>query len=152
MSIKAIVEISFGSLYKYEHDKVNNVLVLDRPLNQAIPVNYGYIENTLAEDKDPLDIFVISDYPIRPLTQVKFDIIAAFKCLDSNVPDHKIVATLKDETHKSLDFYTDAIKQYLETYKKDFKVLEFVGRQEALDILVACQNSYTVNELSGNSR
>ncbi len=54
--VDAIVEIPYGSMYKYEVDKETGQLTIDRPLLSPLPYNYGYIPNTLHGDGDPLDV------------------------------------------------------------------------------------------------
>jgi inorganic pyrophosphatase len=127
------IEISAFSYYKYEMK--NGILVLDRPLNQAIPANYGYFNNTLAEDGDALDCFVLSKSSLVNGSECKVSILGAYKCLDQEVPDHKLICSLEGEIVNPLPIEIDYIKNYLETYKSGFKVLEFVGKTEAEKIL-----------------
>ena len=113
--VKAFIEIASGSKYKYELDKQTNTLVLDRPLNQFIPANYGFIPETLSEDGDPLDVFVITDEPLVPGTICKVNLIGIMFCKDNGIPDHKLVATLKDndiEAHccERLDLIVNYLK------------------------------------------
>lgn len=129
MKLQTIVEIPKNSQYKYEEK--DGKLVLDRVLNQKIPENYGYIPGTLAKDGDPLDVFIASNSPLQPLSEVTVQIIAAFKCIDSGVSDDKLIGIL-DEDNTSIQI--ESIKHYLETYKKDFKIVEFVGESEAIEI------------------
>ena len=60
--VKAIIEIPKGSKGKYEIDKESGLIKLDRALFSAVhyPANYGFIPKTYADDKDPLDILVIT--------------------------------------------------------------------------------------------
>ena len=66
--VNAIIEIPVGTKNKYEVDKENGRVKLDRVLYSAMtyPAEYGYIEDTLAGDGDPLDILVISSEPSFP--------------------------------------------------------------------------------------
>ncbi|MEP6466045.1 MAG: inorganic diphosphatase, partial [Parafilimonas sp.] len=68
--VTAVIEISQGSRCKYEIDKESGLLKLDRVIYSSFyyPVNYGFIPQTYGEDKDPLDILVITSLPIQPLT------------------------------------------------------------------------------------
>ncbi len=148
--IKAFIEIPAFLTYKYELQKDSGILILDRPLNQAIPANYGFISSpeTLAEDNDPLDVFVLSGSPLIAGSECKIEVIGAFLCTDAETPDHKLIATLKDEIpwHRPFDDQTIInIQTYLETYKEGFKVIKQVGKEEALQIL---SNSYTVKNIS----
>src|SRR4028119_2252266 len=66
----AIIEIPFGSSVKYELDKGSGLIKLDRVLYSAVyyPANYGFIPQTLAEDNDPLDVLVLCQEAVAPLT------------------------------------------------------------------------------------
>jgi inorganic pyrophosphatase len=65
-----VVEIPFGSSVKYELDKASGLIKLDRILYSAVyyPANYGFIPQTLAEDDDPLDVLVLCQETVVPLT------------------------------------------------------------------------------------
>src|SRR5437868_11382710 len=95
--VEAIVEIPKGSFYKYEIDKDDGNLVLDRPMNQSIPYNYGFIPETLCGDGDPLDVFIVSYHPIPPLTKVEVVIVGVLKCIDNGEEDDKIIAMIAGE-------------------------------------------------------
>lgn len=142
MIITAIVEMSKGSKYKYEYNKAVNQLVLDRPINQEIPHNYGYIDNTLAPDGDPLDIFIITDAPIPPLTRVFVKVIGAYLCKDGGVSDDKIIGVILDDPSVAtksfvkdygtgLYFSLEDVLTYLKTYKKGFEVSTLASKEVA---------------------
>ena len=90
----AVVEIPTGSKVKYELDKQTGLLRLDRVLYSAVfyPANYGFIPQTYAEDDDPLDVLVLCQEPVAPLTLVQARAIGLMTMLDSGKPDHKILA------------------------------------------------------------
>ena len=90
----AVVEIPMGSSVKYELDKETGMLRLDRILYSAVyyPANYGFIPQTLAEDDDPLDVLVLCQEPVAPLTLVEARTIGLMTMIDSGKKDHKILA------------------------------------------------------------
>jgi inorganic pyrophosphatase len=90
----AVVEIPMGSSVKYELDKETGLLRLDRILYSAVyyPANYGFIPQTLAEDDDPLDVLVLCQEPVAPLTLVDARAIGLMTMIDSGKKDHKILA------------------------------------------------------------
>ncbi|HUE70813.1 MAG TPA: inorganic diphosphatase [Pirellulaceae bacterium] len=90
----AVIEIPSGSSVKYELDKQTGLLKLDRILYSAVhyPANYGFIPQTLAEDDDPLDVLVLCQEPVAPLTLVTARAIGLMTMIDSGKRDHKIVA------------------------------------------------------------
>ena len=68
-----VIEVPMGSKNKYELDKHSGLLRLDRVLFSAVhyPANYGFIPQTLADDDDPLDILVLCQEPVAPLTLIE---------------------------------------------------------------------------------
>jgi inorganic pyrophosphatase len=90
----AIIEIPMGSSVKYELDKRTGMIKLDRVLYSAVyyPANYGFIPQTLAEDDDPLDVLVLCQEAVVPLTLVKARAIGLMTMIDSGKRDHKILA------------------------------------------------------------
>src|SRR4051812_22506129 len=68
-----VIEIPKGSTCKYELDKVSGLLMLDRVLYASVhyPANYGFIPRTHAGDDDPLDVLVLMQEPVVPLTIVR---------------------------------------------------------------------------------
>lgn len=129
--LKAFIEISKNSYYKYELCKISDQLILDRPIGQSIPANYGFIPNTLCDDNDPLDVFVITKWPVIQSSSVKIEIIGMFECIDNGQNDPKLVAQLKDEQYAS-KLEINRIETYLKTYKNGFEVIKFVSKEEAL--------------------
>ena len=130
MIVNAIVEIPKNSIYKYEIK--SRILYLDRVLNQSIPYNYGYIPDTLCEDRDPLDVFILSNRKIYPSTRVEIQIIGGFKCLDGGVSDDKLFGLLVGEK-QPYDFTND-IRSYLTTYKTDFIIQKDLTKEEAIEV------------------
>src|SRR3954463_9211269 len=90
----ALVEIPMGSSVKYELDKRTGMLRLDRVLYSAVyyPANYGFIPQTYAEDDDPLDVLVLCQEALAPLTLVTARAIGLMTMIDSGKKDHKILA------------------------------------------------------------
>src|SRR5512135_2098151 len=90
----AIVEIPFGSSVKYELDKASGLIKMDRLLYSAVyyPANYGFIPQTLAEDNDPLDVLVLCQETVAPLTIIDARAIGFMTMIDSGMHDHKIIA------------------------------------------------------------
>ncbi len=90
----SVIEIPMGSSVKYELDKETGMLRLDRILYSAVyyPANYGFVPQTLAEDDDPLDVLVLCQEPVAPLTLVEARAIGLMTMIDSGKKDHKILA------------------------------------------------------------
>ena len=94
-----VIEIPMGSSVKYELDKRTGLIKLDRILYSAVyyPANYGFIPQTLAEDDDPLDVLVLCQEPVVPLTLVKARSIGLMTMIDSGKKDHKILAVAVED-------------------------------------------------------
>jgi inorganic pyrophosphatase len=95
----AIIEIPFGSSVKYELDKESGLIKLDRVLYSAVyyPANYGFIPQTLAEDHDPLDVLVLCQETVVPLTLIHARTIGIMTMIDQGEKDHKIIAVATDD-------------------------------------------------------
>lgn len=145
----SVIEISKGCKNKYELDKETGMLKLDRVLYTAThyPANYGFIPRTYADDNDPLDVLVLCQEDIIPLTLVDCYPIGVLIMIDGNQRDEKIIAVAEKDPF--LNMYKDVtelpahisseIKHFFEVYKqlegKKTEVEEFLGRTEAEKII-----------------
>lgn len=89
-----VIEIPLGANAKYELDKTSGLIKLDRMLYSAVyyPANYGFIPQTLAEDDDPLDVLVLCQEAVIPLSIVHARAIGLMTMMDTGKHDHKILA------------------------------------------------------------
>jgi inorganic pyrophosphatase len=126
----SVIEIPMGSSVKYELDKKTGLLRLDRILFSAVfyPANYGFIPQTLAEDDDPLDVLVLCQEPVAPLTLVRSRAIGLMTMLDSGKRDHKILAVaLDDPEHQNIQEASQLPPHrlmMLRRFFQDYKLLE----------------------------
>src|SRR6266481_4067817 len=99
--VNAIIEISTGMRTKYEVDKETGLLKLDRILYSAVyyPANYGFIPQTLGDDKDPLDIMILCREDIRPLCLVPARFIGVMLMVDQELGDEKILAVTENDAN-----------------------------------------------------
>jgi len=90
----AVIEIPRGSRNKYEVDHVTGRVFLDRVLFTGFvyPTDYGYIENTLGLDGDPVDVLVLLEYPLFPGVGVSVRPVGVFNMTDDAGIDSKIIA------------------------------------------------------------
>jgi len=118
--INAIVEIPMGSRIKYEIDKKSGLIKMDRILSSSFeyPANYGFIPQTLGEDGDPLDILVISHFPMVPLCLVRSRIIGVMRMVDRLIPDDKIIAVAETDVMQS---HLQSVHQLPEQFFREFK-------------------------------
>ena len=125
--VNVIVEIPKGSSNKYEYDKENNLIKLDRVLFSPVyyPGDYGLIPKTLSGDGDPLDALIISDKPTYPGILVETRAIGVLVMEDMGGLDEKVLCVIKnDPKHKedvdigSIDEHTlKEIVHFFEVYK-----------------------------------
>ncbi len=96
--LPAVIEIPAGSKLKYEIDKATGMLMLDRVLYSSVhyPANYGFIPQSHAGDGDPLDIMVLMQEPVYPLTIVRARPVGGLRMRDDKGEDDKIVAVALD--------------------------------------------------------
>jgi inorganic pyrophosphatase len=126
----SVIEIPMGSSVKYELDKPTGLLRLDRVLYSAVfyPANYGFIPRTLAEDDDPLDVLVLCQEPVAPLTLLNARAIGLMTMLDSGKRDHKILAVAVNDPEyadvRELDGLPSHRLRMLRRFFQDYKVLE----------------------------
>ncbi|QJC30169.1 inorganic diphosphatase [Enterobacteriaceae endosymbiont of Plateumaris sericea] len=93
--INVIIEISSNSKpIKYEVDKKSGILFVDRFISTTMfyPCNYGYINNTLSLDGDPLDVLVPTQYPILPGSVIRCRPIGILNMIDESGEDIKIIS------------------------------------------------------------
>jgi len=90
----AVIEIPKGSRNKYEVDHETGRVYLDRVLYTGFvyPTDYGFFEETLGEDGDPLDVLVLLDYPVFPGVGVKVRPVGVLKMSDEAGGDDKVIA------------------------------------------------------------
>ena len=126
----AVIEIPAGSKVKYEMDKDTGLLRLDRVLYSAVhyPANYGLIPQTYAEDDCPLDVLVLCQEAVAPLTLVRARAIGLMTMVDSGKPDHKILAVAVDDPEYSDLLEASQLPSHrlalLRRFFQDYKTLE----------------------------
>ena len=154
----ACIEISKGSKKKYELDKATGMLILDRVLYTSThyPANYGFIPKTYADDNDPLDVLVLCQEVIDPLTLVNCYPIGIMKMIDSDEVDEKIIAIASNDPsmnhYKTLEelpkHIFNEIQHFFEVYKslegKTTVVSETLGQGAALSAINASIDHYNL--------
>lgn len=126
----AVVEIPMGSSVKYELDKKTGLLRVDRILYSAVyyPANYGFVPQTFAEDDDPLDVLVLCQEPVAPLSLIAARAIGIMTMVDSGKQDHKVLAVALGDPE--FNHFREARElpphrlNMLRRFFQDYKVLE----------------------------
>ncbi len=147
MEFDVLIEIPRGSRNKYEVDHASGRMRLDRTLftSTQYPADYGYIEDTLGDDKDALDaLVVLHGDPLFPGVLVRCRAVGMFKMTDEMGGDDKVLAVpttdprlehLRD-IHHLPEFDRLEIQHFFEVYKelepgKSVEGASWVGRVEA---------------------
>ena len=84
---------------KYEADKDLGLLVVDRFIGTGMryPANYGFIPQTLSGDGDPVDVLVITPYPLVPGVVVPCRPLGILMMEDEAGVDGKVLAVPTDK-------------------------------------------------------
>jgi inorganic pyrophosphatase len=128
--LPSVIEIPRNSHLKYEVDKPTGLLRLDRVLYSAVhyPANYGFIPRTLGDDEDPLDILVLMQEPVEPLTIVRARAIGGLRMTDDKGGDDKIIAVCIDDPafshYHQLAELPPHVMRELDQFFRDYKILE----------------------------
>jgi len=147
--VNAIIEIPKASRAKYELEKESGMLKLDRVLYSSVyyPANYGFIPRSYCDDKDPLDILVLSQIDIVPMCIVEAKVIGVMQMIDNGEADDKIITVAANDM--SVNYMNDIddlpphfvreLKAFFEDYKrlenKTVKIENFQSKAIALDII-----------------
>lgn len=155
-SVDVMIEIPKGSQNKYEYDKEAKVFRLDRVLYSPMhyPAEYGYIENTLAEDGDPLDALVLTSVPTFPGCVIETRVVGVLLMTDDKGPDEKLIGVAEKDPRfnqvQSLDdippHILKEISHFFQVYKdlenKEVKLAGWKGRDDAERILTESIERY----------
>ena len=141
----AIIEVPKGSKYKYELDKDTGLIKVDRVLFSSVqyPANYGFIPRTYCEDNDPLDVLVLGQGPVYPLSMLTAKAIGLMKMKDQGEADDKVIAVHADDPeyahYNSIDelpkHRLKEVRRFFEDYKalenKKVEIEDFFGPDQA---------------------
>jgi len=126
-AIEVVIEIPRGSRNKYEFDHDRGIFVLDRVLYSSVhyPTDYGFIDQTLALDGDPLDVLVVIDEPTFPGCRLLMRPIGMLDMTDEKGHDEKVLGVaMGDPRYSDLHTLSDLgshwlreIENFFETYK-----------------------------------
>jgi inorganic pyrophosphatase len=149
------IEIPKGQRNKYEVDHVTGRIRLDRMLftSTRYPADYGFIEDTLAPDGDPLDALVLLEEPTFPGCLIRCRAIGMFRMTDENGMDDKVLCVVATDPRMShlvdigdvSDFDRLEIQHFFEVYKElePGKMVEagrWVSREAAEAEIDACRS------------
>ncbi|MCB0343241.1 MAG: inorganic diphosphatase [Pseudobdellovibrionaceae bacterium] len=156
-SFPAVIEVPKGSKNKYELDKPTGLIRVDRVLFSSVqyPANYGFIPRTYCEDNDPLDVLVLGQEPVHPLSILIAKPIGLMKMSDQGETDDKIIAVhANDPEYSHYNSISELpphrlaeLKRFFEDYKalenKTVVVEEFLGPTHAIKSIEASIERYS---------
>ena len=157
--VEAVIEIPRGSRNKYEFDHERGVYRLDRVLYSSMhyPTDYGFVDETLAGDGDPLDILVIVEEPTFPGCHLRARPIGTLDMLDEKGPDEKILAVLEDDprfagitdVRQLQEHWVKEIAAFFRTYKElqgvAVEVRNWHGADEAWRVIEEARARYVAH-------
>ncbi|MBV9352591.1 MAG: inorganic diphosphatase [Mycobacterium sp.] len=160
MEFDVIIEIPKGQRNKYQIDHETGRIYLDRYLYTAMvyPTDYGFIDDTLGEDGDPLDALMLLPESVFPGVLVKGRAVGMFRMTDEAGGDDKVLCVPAgdvrwdhiNDIEDVPSFELDAIKHFFSEYKalepgKFVKAAEWVGRAEAEAEVKRSQERFKTN-------
>ena len=126
--VNGIIEIPKNTRAKYELDKESGMLLMDRVIFSSMhyPANYGFIPQTYCDDKDPLDIMILSQIDVVPMCIVSAKVIGVMRMIDGGEMDDKIIAVAEhDMSVNHMNDISDLpahwikeLRNFFEDYKK----------------------------------
>jgi inorganic pyrophosphatase len=127
MDVEVVIEIPKGQRNKYEVDHHSGRIRLDRMLftSTRYPADYGFIEDTLGGDGDPLDALVLLEEPTFPGCLITARVIGMFEMVDEKGDDAKVLCVPAgdprmehlSDIHHVPEFERLEIQHFFEVYK-----------------------------------
>jgi inorganic pyrophosphatase len=162
--ITVVVEIQKGSKNKYELDKATGMIKLDRVMHtgQDYPFDYGFVPQTHWHDGDPLDVVLLTTYPLVPGLLLEARPVGVMDMIDNGESDAKIIAVpVEDPRFKNINDLKDVnphtieeIKHFFETYKQiQNKVVTIPTIRDAAaakGVILEAVHLYNANHLTNN--
>lgn len=160
MLIDAIIEIPMGTKNKYEIDHDTGRIRLNRVLFSSVeyPCEYGFIENTLSDDGDPLDILVLSSSKTFPGCIIESRVLGYLDIIDNGEGDQKVISVVNNDPRwnhiqklEDLPEHTIMeIKEFFKTYKHlqgiKVQIGELHGLEETKQLIQECYDNFKKNE------
>ncbi len=160
LTFDVLIEIPKGSRNKYEYDFTLHKIRFDRMLFSSMmyPGDYGFIPETLALDKDPLDVLVMGSEPTYPMVVMEVRPIGVFHMTDEKGPDEKIICVpVSDPIWNNKKDIADLnphrlkeIEHFFQVYKdleeKKVDVGGWGNAEEAIKIYHECVARYDKSE------
>jgi len=128
-----VVETPADSAVKYVIDKRTGFLRIKRILSSAMhyPANYGFIPRSLADDGEGLDVLVLGQHPLAPLSIVRARAIGFMEMSEAGCRDHKVVAVHIDDPvvadYHHINDLPEHLLSEMHRFFEDYRALEHVA-------------------------
>lgn len=131
--VNVIIEIPANDVpVKYEVEKESGALLVDRFMGTAMfyPANYGFVPHTLSEDDDPVDVLVVTPYPLEHGSVIEARPVGVLKMTDDSGVDAKIIAYPKNKltpiyNHiKNIDDVPELLRAQIKHFFENYKANE----------------------------
>jgi len=159
----AVIETPRESRVQYEIDLSTGLLRVKRVLFSAMhyPANYGFVPQTLGEDGEPLDVLVLGQEAIHPMSVVRARAIGVLRMVQAGKRDDKVLAVHLDDPVFSPFRSWQELPRYqlveLETFFNDYRAIEgvetstagFAGASEAAAVVRELAAAYVAHVRHG---
>jgi len=128
----AVIETPMESRVQYGLDLVTGLLRVKRIIFSAAhyPANYGFVPRTLSDDGEPLDVMVLGQDPIHPMSLVRARAIGVLRMVQSGRRDDKVLAVHVDdpvyEPYRSWRELPSFRLAEIEKFFRDYRALESI--------------------------
>lgn len=147
--LNCLIEIPAGSKIKYEIDKETGLLRVDRILYSSVhyPCNYGLFPQTFCDDGDPLDVLVIGQLPVVPLSIMRVRPIGVIRMIDQGKGDDKVISvhvhdpeynhirSVKELPSHKLNEIRRFFESYKELEKKNVEIKSIDDEVKAVEVI-----------------
>lgn len=130
MNVNVIIEIPKRSNVKYEYNRADQSISVDRILygSEVYPQNYGFLQEALDYDGDELDMLVIADQSFMPGIKVPARIIGAMEMVDNGETDTKLIGVIDCDPRyshiHSLEDVSEHLLKEINNFFQNYKILQ----------------------------
>ena len=151
--INVIIETPLGSCFKYAYDPLMNVMKVKHQLPKGyfFAFNFGFIPNTVAEDRDPLDVVLYSDEYCLSGSLIECRVIGALMAsqkkgretvrndrilaVPAGMPNYESIRKVSDIDRRILDQYENFFVSYENYRGVKFKMVKWISSVQAISII-----------------